>query len=376
MWNDIATPPSPSSVYLHILFLVPLPELSQEKIVYKDVHICAHVPRYQGALLLLLLALAWNFLDITAFVIPKWALVTPISRRLAAVQPTSDDPPPVDWNSVKFRPYIDEPEKAGKLAYAQVDTNKLFEMHGQDEEGRDVWKFRSPKSVPLRLRPILGDVFLPPGKERFLPVEIIIRNDMNKYLHHRLSHESMQVDRHNILIGPPGTGKSVLAFLTVLQVAHLSDTDVLFIRATLPYMYDGISLFWMSKSAEYHSLVDVRSIRTMYTTEVYSVTVLTGKTLRERFPHFTPFERREVVKVMVDGPRWDETGGDLTDLITSGGYPSPKDEVSIYIKKLVLGSWPQKDLVRALRLIKKTRKKEAQKIYYFFGGSIRTAFHA
>lgn len=254
---------------------------------------------------------------------------------------------------------------------ARVDCGALFQtVRPPSADGAPPYRLCHDDAGVLDLS-VLNDLRTQ-DEELFLPTKIFVRECM-----HDTFNELFRTPkrRFNIVFGSPGVGKSVLSFLAALCMASIRpERPVLFMRKT-KWSSGSISVFWIQKSSV-DGQVDVYFDRGVDEGNTLNDVAIAMKTVgflndmnkvRESMPH---------IRAISDGPRHDDKldqGGPGADLVTSGGYPPPKDEQIGSFHSLPVTAWTLEEMIPALRALYQIKARDTKAIFDVAGGNIRAA---
>jgi hypothetical protein len=176
-----------------------------------------------------------------------------------------------------------------------------------------------------------------------------------------------------ILIGSPGTGKSLIFFLAAVWTASKGGQPVIYLRKSGD---EPFSIFYMFPDGpNYVGMYFKRQSSTEYRR-----TVAVGNLDKIRDPLLGAIEKHLSSQpppfVFIDGPKhYDKVNtfeGRFDYLCTSGGYPSPKNEDILRVLIWVLDAWSAEEMKGAFDLLyKNSIQVPFTDIYNLCGGSIR-----
>lgn len=203
--------------------------------------------------------------------------------------------------------------------------------------------------------------------EGFIPENIFFRPCMDKFLKKMIEN----CNHRRIVMGAPGVGKSILTFLCFLFEAARCKRNMLYVRKTAKGG-EHISMFWMIPVDADPNKVDIEYTRNIPRDK--PVATVFNLVLSSVYGPFHPDVAK--FKGVVDGPKHTTPKSDDEledhDLVTSGGYPTPKSEQRGNVIRTILDSWLKEETIQCLRSLGLARtKKEAAEVHDLCGGQIR-----
>jgi hypothetical protein len=203
----------------------------------------------------------------------------------------------------------------------------------------------------------------------FLPKKIYVRDCMQEIFNKIVQANNLR--KYSIVFGSLGVGKSVLSFLAALCCVYFIKKPVLFLRKTSK-KNELISVFWITfndgkLTVEFdrciHSSGKLQNIHYNMLRHIFADDVKTGNYNKVRSPN-------SYIRSMCDGPRHDNDDDHVgdSDLVTRGGYKTPKDEASTEINSLPLSAWTQKEVIQACRHLFNVKVVQAREIFDACGG--------
>jgi hypothetical protein len=198
----------------------------------------------------------------------------------------------------------------------------------------------------------------------FMPESLYVREEMHSVWKEIEANDADDEVFNQVLIGPPGVGKSVLLFLYALHRAQGGKKVMYWRKARVDK--SGISLFCMEPA----SLADAEeSVRIQFTTAIpweENISDIYIKYMQKTFPDLYQDVEDEIeakaltvellrneVLMFVDGPRYedkkDTKDGSIHFLCTSGGHPGPKNDERNSLKVVVMTGWKKGSLCDALK---------------------------
>jgi hypothetical protein len=225
---------------------------------------------------------------------------------------------------------------------------------------------------------------MPMKKDGFFPLikKLLVRQTMKRIMK-RYTWDDIKVKKMApqastfVLIGSPGTGKSLLFFLAAVWKASRGKQPILYLRRS---GVEPISIFYMFPDGpnkvgmHFKRLQENESMKNKALADLPQICF----PLEEAINKVLPSQPQSVV--FLDGPRHDDKvntfQGNFEHLCTSGGYPQPKNQDRNKIFVWALDGWSEKEMIQALCLFYGQVKKEAREIYYICGGCMRDAASA
>ena len=251
-------------------------------------------------------------------------------------------------------------------------SDLFVEVDPAADDGAKTYMLRHTKSTNiLRLHALDPLRTTTLGHHEFLPNKIYVRECMQDIFSQIV--QANDLSKYSVVFGSPGVGKSVLSFLAALCCVYFIKKPVLFLRKTTKKK-ELISVFWMTLNDGRLSVEFDRSVTRKNKLQlihdkmielIFADDIKAGNIDKARNP--SPYFR-----TVCDGPRHghDDHVGD-SDLVTSGGYKTPKDEACTEINSLPLSAWTQKEVIQACRHLFKAKVVQAKEIFDVCGGNIR-----
>ena len=275
-----------------------------------------------------------------------------------------------------------------RLSRVEVDCSSLFEVVDTDDGSQEFRLCHDPQTHVLDLSPLDGLRYDDDGNKRtrfeFLPEKIYVRDTMQEMFNLIANADP---NKQSIIFGFPGVGKSVLTFLAALccaadvplptfkrrkdgKVVTWRTCGVLYIRKT-NHPSEQMSTFWIRKKENAERVVTVDFHRTIdpdiYTVPAVHIAMtrcILGEEQQDRYCMH--------VRSICDGPGYRTINHrHSSDLVTSGGYPLPKDEEWDAVVGLPVSSWKMEDIEKACEHLFERNSTTAIEWFDVCGGNIR-----
>jgi hypothetical protein len=262
------------------------------------------------------------------------------------------------------------------LKYASISVQDLFLPFKQDSVN---------KTISLsKFHPLFVQANEDVGEDEFFPnmEKILVRPSMKRLMKRftwnrtKMREKALRAKKW-VLIGSPGTGKSLLFFLAAVWKASKGKQPIVYLRKARK---EQISIFYMfSNGPNKVGMYFKRQSKKEYDRSK------TMATLQQvYFPLIDAIDEHLSSKPeplwFVDGPKHDDKDNALDDRCdyscSSGGYPRLKNEEQGKVLIWVLDRWSKKEIISALCLIYEQEKTKAEEIYYVTGGCMRDAARA
>jgi hypothetical protein len=203
----------------------------------------------------------------------------------------------------------------------------------------------------------------------FLPTKLYARDCMDEIFNELIVSKEIRT----IVIGSPGVGKSILAFVAALCYASFGKKEVLFLRKTSVFK-ELVSLFFIQAIEGKPGYVQVafnRKISKKLTLRDIAEEVI------NQIMNVDIFVAQDTLKAICDGPKHDATPDlvqDLSaDLVTSSGHPRVSDEAEPTTRMLPLSAWSGNEMKDGLKILRGVEAACAGKITDLVGVKIRPA---
>jgi hypothetical protein len=259
------------------------------------------------------------------------------------------------------------------LEYASISVQDLFLPFKQDSAKNETISLSN--FYPLYVQSNEGE------DELFFPKmeKMLVRPSMKRLMKRFTWNQTKMRERAPdamrwVLIGSPGTGKSLLFFLAAVWKASKEKQPIVYLRKGRK---EQISIFYMFPNGPNKVGVYFKRISNKDVEDNHVLTTLMQIFRPLNSAIKTHLHSKPRPLWFVDGPKYDDKGNALDDLCdyscSSGGYPRLKNEEQGKVLIWVLDRWSKKEIISALCLIYGQQKTKAQEIYHVTGGCMRDA---
>jgi hypothetical protein len=258
-----------------------------------------------------------------------------------------------------------------ELEYKSMSVTNLFLPFKHDSEEKKI--SLSTFGPLIEREPVTSNPFFP--KNQTLFVRPSMKRIMKRFTWNEEKRQAMHdIANQWILIGSPGTGKSLLFFLAAVYKASKAKEPVIYLRnsgksepISMYYMFpdgtDKVGMYFkrLSKTEQRRSnLENLKQIIDPLWAALIEHTSISPVPL-----------------VFLDGPKSNDKDNILEKrydyLCTSGGFPPLKSEDMLNFSIWVLDAWSKNEMIEALVELHNQDESQATKIYELCGGCMREA---